>query len=375
IAKMYGVDFEELKQANTQISSPDMIMPGMKIKVPSTSKSVKKEKPVKEKKIKEKETKEQQIKKPTPVIEGDEKEKKKEVKPEMPLPQMPQTPQIPEYPIMKMPTIEQEMKNYTMINMPQTKEKEKEVPKETQPQKEHKKEHKESKEFEDKMPSVPQHVPTPPPMQEEVGGHGHYTHMCPVCCNYFAPVPQVPPMIEGQHCGCHSMGRYMPGQHYDNIHMGGYTVGQPHGHHFTQGYMAYPPMMPGYHAGSMEMPPQPVKPKEDCGCEKDNYQSYYALSPKPSIELTDKKPMNHYPPAPHNHSENYYPATPHFRAEEEEKTVKNIRYEDRDDIFYIRLSSFLYNKFQLEPKKISTITPLFFYIETLNNDLMVLKSH
>lgn len=43
IAKQYGVDFEELKQFNSHIASPDMIMPGMKIKIPSTTKSVKKE--------------------------------------------------------------------------------------------------------------------------------------------------------------------------------------------------------------------------------------------------------------------------------------------------------------------------------------------
>lgn len=43
IAKKYGVDFEELKKMNSQLSNPDMIMPGMKIKVPSASVSVKKE--------------------------------------------------------------------------------------------------------------------------------------------------------------------------------------------------------------------------------------------------------------------------------------------------------------------------------------------
>ena len=36
IAQKYGVQFEELKQINSQLSNPDMIMPGMKIKVPST---------------------------------------------------------------------------------------------------------------------------------------------------------------------------------------------------------------------------------------------------------------------------------------------------------------------------------------------------
>ncbi|PFK30109.1 hypothetical protein COI93_22870, partial [Bacillus cereus] len=42
IAKKYGVDFETLKKANTQLSNPDLIMPGMKIKVPSSSVHVKK---------------------------------------------------------------------------------------------------------------------------------------------------------------------------------------------------------------------------------------------------------------------------------------------------------------------------------------------
>ena len=36
IAKKYGVDFDTLK-TNTQLSNPDLIMPGMKIKVPSKS--------------------------------------------------------------------------------------------------------------------------------------------------------------------------------------------------------------------------------------------------------------------------------------------------------------------------------------------------
>ncbi|KIL46122.1 SafA/ExsA family spore coat assembly protein [Jeotgalibacillus campisalis] len=52
IAKKYNVSFEELKAANTQLSNPDMIMPGMKIKVPSNSKA-KKEVVVKETVVKE----------------------------------------------------------------------------------------------------------------------------------------------------------------------------------------------------------------------------------------------------------------------------------------------------------------------------------
>lgn len=41
IAEKYGVDFEQLKSVNVHISSPDMIMPGMKIKVPTEDKHVK----------------------------------------------------------------------------------------------------------------------------------------------------------------------------------------------------------------------------------------------------------------------------------------------------------------------------------------------
>ena len=34
LAKKYGVKFDELKKLNSQLSNPDMIMPGMKIKIP-----------------------------------------------------------------------------------------------------------------------------------------------------------------------------------------------------------------------------------------------------------------------------------------------------------------------------------------------------
>ena len=40
LRKKYGVDFDTLK-TNTQLSNPDLIMPGMKIKVPSNSVHVK----------------------------------------------------------------------------------------------------------------------------------------------------------------------------------------------------------------------------------------------------------------------------------------------------------------------------------------------
>ncbi|KWW15885.1 hypothetical protein AS888_07510, partial [Peribacillus simplex] len=43
LAKKYGVSFEELKKVNAQLSNPDMMMPGMKIKIPGTTGAVIKE--------------------------------------------------------------------------------------------------------------------------------------------------------------------------------------------------------------------------------------------------------------------------------------------------------------------------------------------
>lgn len=82
IAKNYGVDFEELKQINSHISSPDMIMPGMKIKIPSSAKAVVKESAVKEKKM-EKEMKVA----PSQPLPPKKKEEEKSM--EIPMPQMP----------------------------------------------------------------------------------------------------------------------------------------------------------------------------------------------------------------------------------------------------------------------------------------------
>ena len=135
IAKKYGVNFEELKQLNTQLSNPDMIMPGMKIKVPTSGGNIKKETqtgtggakinlgskkeaPIKEQPIKEMPTvpkkeapiiKEQPIKeipKPAPIIKEKPVEKPKEVPKKPYIPKMPQ-PIIPEI----------DINNYFMMNM------------------------------------------------------------------------------------------------------------------------------------------------------------------------------------------------------------------------------------------------------------------
>ncbi|WP_329955792.1 SafA/ExsA family spore coat assembly protein [Calidifontibacillus erzurumensis] len=142
IAQKYGVDFNELKQVNSHLSNPDMIMPGMKIKIPTGSV------PVKKKEIPGHEQKEIPIVKETPkeVPKEIPKEIPKEMPKEAPQPVQPTPPpvmQVPKFiPIpqpVKQPeidyNIEQNMYNYTFniptyptIPLPK-KEKVKEAPK------------------------------------------------------------------------------------------------------------------------------------------------------------------------------------------------------------------------------------------------------
>ena len=43
LAKKYGVSFDELKKINSQLSNPDLLMPGMKLKIPGSASTMKKE--------------------------------------------------------------------------------------------------------------------------------------------------------------------------------------------------------------------------------------------------------------------------------------------------------------------------------------------
>lgn len=106
LAKEYNVDYEEIKQLNTQLSGPDMIMPGMKVKVPSTEKQVK-EKGSTNKKEVQKSKDEVAYKdisaKPLPTIKEDDHGKPVEVKAEMPMQHMPMKP------VMEMPAMNKDM--------------------------------------------------------------------------------------------------------------------------------------------------------------------------------------------------------------------------------------------------------------------------
>lgn len=121
IAKKYGVSFEEVKAMNTQLSNPDMIMPGMKIKVPQGTKPVKKESqvaPAKKEMPKAQTPYKDTSPKPIPVIKEDEKEK--QVKGVMQKPMMPMPQPQPINMNMQMPSIDQQMQNYyTTFHLPQ----------------------------------------------------------------------------------------------------------------------------------------------------------------------------------------------------------------------------------------------------------------
>ncbi|MBW8348238.1 SafA/ExsA family spore coat assembly protein [Bacillus sp. IITD106] len=139
IAKKYGVNFEELKKMNAQLSNPDMIMPGMKIKVPggggggvkehhvppnvapNVSPNIPHHAPKEMPKV-------EHIKKEVPVpIVQPTKEIIKEVPKEVPYPIY--------QPVMPQPLPEIDISNYYMMNMQQSQSQiqqqvEKEVPKE-----------------------------------------------------------------------------------------------------------------------------------------------------------------------------------------------------------------------------------------------------
>ncbi|WP_317633804.1 SafA/ExsA family spore coat assembly protein [Perspicuibacillus lycopersici] len=123
IAQKYGVDFEQLKSMNTQLSNPDMIMPGMKIKVPSSSGTVKKEMPTYKKEFP---VKEMPIQKEKPLVDHPfaqekpitlpaQKEAPKVQKPKEIIKEVPKPIFIPKAPQPVIPEID--INNYYMLNM------------------------------------------------------------------------------------------------------------------------------------------------------------------------------------------------------------------------------------------------------------------
>ncbi|GGP13675.1 SafA/ExsA family spore coat assembly protein [Oceanobacillus neutriphilus] len=238
LAEKYNASFEELKKVNSHLANPEKLMPGMKIKIPGSTKQVqkgtnkkeqmtpvsKKEKtlPSKEevKPAKKEQTKPVQKeekkktehpykqKSPTPIAvlkEDDQKEKKKEQFEAV----MPKMPKIPSMPILEQPP----------------KPKQKTVKKEEPPKQQKK---------EKTAPSMDQHPAGKevPQQQQEAFEFEAYQQLPAMPCE---PVPFCPPMMPVFFMPCPPMPHFNP-----------YGV-QPG---MQQGF----PMMPPMHSGG------------DCGC-------------------------------------------------------------------------------------------------------------
>lgn len=114
IAKKYGVDFEQLKAMNTHLATPDMIMPGMKIKIPGIEKAVPKK--TVQKKVEEIKhpyenlvVSEQPVKKEKAQVKKESTKELVKEEEKMPIQEsiMPIMPELPEMPMLQLPTVQQ----------------------------------------------------------------------------------------------------------------------------------------------------------------------------------------------------------------------------------------------------------------------------
>lgn len=291
ISKQYGVDFDQVKQLNPQLSSPDMIMPGMKIKIPSTSKPVKKES------VALKETQKQPAKqpykdispKPKPVMKEDDKVKPKEMKPQMPMQQMPmqQKPiqQMPMQPMTKMNMLEQEMNNYTTINFPQSP----------------------GYPLQKEKPQEMHHMPQP---------------MIPICQHCFKPCCPPPPMHHGYSNAMHHSQPFA--MEYKDCGCGGH---QPM-NMYNQMQPQYGNLMESSESSSISMD-MPMKPMYSP--QMNNYSPYNAPV-SPQTMGMQQGFHSHVPPQSHPHFANVdynnmpYPYPPGFAG----NPMSNYR-EDEED--------------------------------------------
>lgn len=178
IAEKNGVSFEEVQKLNAHLANPDMIVPGMKIKLPDTAMTMEKGHPYANNKP---------LACPPLMEEVKEMENEMKAEPELtmpenwmaepapaPMPQMEQMPSTP--PVPSMPQMPQQMPQ--MEQMPQ-------------------------------MPSVP------PQMEPEM------MMPCPPMPCYFFPMPYPMPYMHHHHVIPEMEGHHMMPEAKDNDEMGG----------------------------------------------------------------------------------------------------------------------------------------------------------
>lgn len=183
IAKKYNVDFELLKQHNSQLASPDMIMPGMKIRIPTQPEKI------------EKKTKKQILPKTEKKPEAVPKKQYKKEK-SMELPKMPTFPLEQESPL---PPKDKKYKEYPTAILPELPEypKKKEKPK-VQPKQEKKPEKGPVPQEQYQPCEGPYYMPQVQPMHPQ-------PHMMPSICPCHGWMPMPVHHQVGCGCGCGGM--------------------------------------------------------------------------------------------------------------------------------------------------------------------------
>ncbi|MUV39511.1 Spore coat assembly protein ExsA [Lentibacillus sp. JNUCC-1] len=248
IAEKYHVSYEALIEANPQLSSPDMIMPGMKVKVPADSKAVKTKQMKKTSPSVEKPYKDTSPA-PKPVIKEDDHEKPKHVEPEMPFLKPLEKPSL------EMPDMYTVPQHSEMPDMQEHYQKPVSQPQQQMPQ---------------MMPQQPVHQVNCPPPQH----HGMMQPNICMCCGQPQHMQPAMPMPQSD-CGCHSKQHtpatpqhYMPQQNYGPMPgmnqgmmpQGNYGEMPAPDHHNMNTWQnpamqhTYPPMQ----QGNMPMSPYPA---------------------------------------------------------------------------------------------------------------------
>ncbi|MFS0654702.1 SafA/ExsA family spore coat assembly protein [Bacillus sp. 179-C3.3 HS] len=280
ISKKYGVDFQELKKLNSQLSNPDLIMPGMKIKIPSSGVPVKTEHQ-KEKQMAKPKEHPYAKEKPKDVVQVQDTKPKE--KPNEPVPYVPPVPKI------EQPVFPQVDVNYYQTNLYQPF---------TPPPK---KEHQEKKEH---VLEKKDHVHHEKKDHKDHVHHEHKDHLKDEMAKGYDPFIHIPHQKEE--------GKDMEHENYPNLpnfpqmpNVGGAAVGgmaenkEHHPHHHAEAYdpyYGYGPYMPMMYPQQL-VPISPILPGSGlCYPMQPYYHHHMMPYPYPAQPV--------YPTAPAYYGEN-----------------------------------------------------------------------
>ena len=334
LAKKYGVSFDELKKNNSQLSNPDMIMPGMKIKIPGTGSAKqgtiqlgsKKEMPIKgmqQQQMKEKPIAQAPVQQQAQTVKEKPVQMQAPVQPKIqPVKEMPIYQQIQPAPAAQQPVVpDVDVHNYYLVNMANMNVKSPaSVPETVQPA---------------QTVQQPQYTQPAPAMQEQpqyltceepcmpmtpmMPGPGFCPPFYPVqpyCPPVAYPYMAVQPMYDGGMHFHESSSHHHAGHHHTHyiqnsvqqVHPGygaPFMQGQyvpPHGmgHHFESpshmGMESSTSLFIGTHKGhyGYGQMQQTMDDEDDCGCDGDNTAMPEQYGQTPSYSMNQQNQMMQY---------------------------------------------------------------------------------